>query len=221
MRTRALLATAVVVAAGLSATAADAAPKPRRIPPSCNLVKDATGDISNKYQGVDVFQADPGLDLVGADVVSDAKNITAVIRLASAPGSATVYAKRYIVQMNVAGLASPLVLAAAITPTGTTYSFGYYGTTTTGKGFSYSGTAAVGKIEDKVITVGTSLANIATMTQLGTVKKGAKISGLSLTANRRVPAFTQVTGQVIVADDALGKTSYLAGNPSCIKPFAG
>ena len=222
MRARALLASTVVLAA-LGSTAVDAAPvkKKKPAPPSCNLVKDTTGDVSNKFQGVDVFQPDQGLDLVGADVVTDTKNLTAVIRLAAAPGSATVYAKRYIMQMNVTGLANPLVVAAAITPTGTTYSFGYYGTTTTGTGFNYSATPAVGKIQDKVITVSAKLSDIAAMEQLGVVKKGAKISGFSLTANRRVPAFTQVTGSVYVADDALGKTSYLAGGTSCIKPFAG
>lgn len=220
MRARALLVTTAVVA-GLSGTTAYAAPAKAKPKPSCNLVKDATGDVSNKYQGVDAFPADGGLDLVGADIVSDTKNITAVIRLAAEPGSATAYAKRYIAQVNVAGLANPLVLAAAITPTGTTYSFGHYGATATGTGFSYSATPAVGKIEGKVITVGTTLANIAANTNLGVVKKNAKISGFSLTANRRVPAFTQVTGQVIVADDALGKTPYYAGGLSCIKPFAG
>jgi hypothetical protein len=216
MRVRALLvATAVVL--GTGAAAADAAAPTK----TCNLVKDATGDVSNEYNGVGVFQPDAGLDLLGADVVSDSKNMTAVIRLAAEPGTATVYAKRYIAQVKVAGLANPLVLAAAITPTGTAYSFGYYGTTTTGTGYNYSATAANGKIEGKVITVSTSLANVASMAELGVIKKGAKINGFTLTANRRVPAFTQVTGQVIVADDAFGKGSYFAGGPSCIKPFAG
>lgn len=216
MRVRALLVTTAVVL-GMGAVAAEAA-APRK---ACNLVKDVTGDVSNKFNGVDAFQPDAGLDLVGADVVSDAKNITAVIRLAAEPGTATVYAKRYIAQVKVAGLANPLVLAAAITPTGTAYSFGYYGTTTTGTGYNYSATTAAGKIEGKVITVSTSLANIAAMPELGAIKKGAKVSGFTLTANRRVPAFTQVTGQVIVADDAFGKVAYYAGGASCIKPFAG
>lgn len=221
MRARALLVTTAVVA-GLSGTTAYAAPAKAKPKPSCNLVKDATGDVSNKYQGVDAFPADAGLDLVGADVVSDTKNITAVIRLAAEPGSATAYAKRYIAQVNVAGLANPLILAAAITPTGTAYSFGHYGPGTAGTpSFNYNATPAVGKVEGKLITISTSLANIASDTNLGVVKKNAKISGFSLTANRRVPAFTQVTGQVIVADDALGKTPYYAGGLSCIKPFAG
>lgn len=216
MRARALLATLPLIACGLSATANAAAKKPA-VKPACNLVTDAKGDVSNEYQGVNAFPADSGLDIVAADVASDTKNITAVIRLNATPGSATVYAKRYIATFNVKGLANPLVLAAAVTPTGNTYSFGYYGTTTTGTGYNYDPTAATGSIADKVITVSTSLANVAANTNLGAVKKGAKISGIIVTANRRVPAFTQVTGQVVTADEATSKSVYYAGNPTCIK----
>jgi hypothetical protein len=218
MRAHALLVAAAVAGCAV-APAAHAAPKPKPkpIPKACNLVVDPTGDVSNAYQGADVFPADPGLDLVGADVATGAKNVTAVIRLASAPGSATAYAKRYIAQFNVAGLANPMVLAAAITPTGTTYSFGWYGTTTTGTGFSYSATPATGSIDDKTITVSAALSDVAGEASLGVVKKGAKISGFSITSNRRVPALTQVTGTVITADEATGKGPYYAGNPSCVK----
>jgi hypothetical protein len=213
MRLRALLVTSVLVTSGL-ATTADAAKAP---PPSCNLVKDAVGDSSNSYQGAPVFPADAGLDIVSADVVSDATAITAVIRLNAAPGSATVYAKRYIAQFTVAGLKNPMVLAAAITPTGNTFSFGYYGTTTTGTGYNYSATQATGRITDKVISVTIPLADVAAEANLGAIKKGAKISAFAITANRRVPALTQVTGQVIPADEATGKGPYYAGNKSCIK----
>ena len=215
-------ALAAVLAVATLAPAADAAPKKKKPapPPACNLVKDATGDASNSFQGAAVLPADQGLDLVGGDVVADAKNITAVIRLAAEPGDATWYMKRYIMQMNVAGLANPLVLAVGIAPTGTTYSFGYYGTTSTGTtGYSYSGTAAVGKIEGKVLTVGTTLANIATMEKLGVVKPGAKVSGFTLTANRRIPAAGP--GSVYVADEATGKTPYVVGGRSCIANFTG
>lgn len=215
MRAYALVLTALVATAAAPAAQA-AAPKPKP-KPVCNLVVDATGDVSNKYQGVDVFPADQGLDLVGADVATDGKNITALIRLAAAPGSATVYAKRYIAQFKVAGQANPMVLAAAITPTGNTFSFGYYGTTTTGTGFNYSATAATGKIDGKDIYVTIPLSDVAAEANLGPIKPGAKFNAFSITANRRVPSYTGVTGQVVVADDATGKGPYLAGQASCIK----
>jgi hypothetical protein len=218
MRVRALLVTAAVAASATAPAAHAAKPKPKPKPkPSCNLVTDAKGDVSNKFQGVDAFPADNGLDLVGADVASDAKNITAVIRLANAPGSANVYAKRYIAQFRVAGQANPMILAAAVTPTGTTYSFGYYGNGTTGAGFNYSATPATGKIDGATITITAALADVAAEANLGAVKPGAEIKTFSITANRRVPSYTGAPGQVSVADDATGKGPYKAGQPSCVK----
>lgn len=217
MRLRALLVTAVVAASAAAPAAHAAKPKPKP-KPACNLVTDASGDVSNKFQGVDVFPADDGLDLVGADVASDAKNITAVIRLHNSPGSATVYAKRYIAQFKVAGQANPMVLAAAITPTGTVYNFGWYGDgTATGTGFNYSGTAATGKVDGTVITVTAPLSAVAAEAMLGPIKPGAEIKTFSITANRRVPSYTGAPGQVSVADDATGKGPYKAGQASCIK----
>lgn len=229
MRTNVVLAAAVLAAVAV-APAADAAPKkkkPAPPPPVCNLVRDPAGDVSNKVAGVvEAFPKDDGLDVLGADVVTDAKNITAVIRLAADPGTesdARLYAKRYILQMNVEGHQHPLLLAAAISPTGIVYSYGFYGPnpTTGNVGFNYSGTPAVGKMGEKVITIGTTLANIAAMEQLGPIKPNAKISGFTLTSNRRVPSLTQVTGQVMVADEATGKTPYYAGSRSCITTISG
>lgn len=216
MRARALLITATLLASGLGATAADAAPK-KKPAPVCNMVKDGTGDTNNNLQGAPLFPADPGLDIVGGDVASNTKNITAVIRLAAAPGQATIYVKRYIAEFRVAGQANPMVLAAAVSATGTTYSFGWVGTTTTGSGYNYAGTAITGTIVDKVITITAPLAVVAGQAELGPVKKGAKVSALRITANRRLPAVTQAPGIVYPADEGLGKGTYYAGNPSCVK----
>ncbi|HEV2890970.1 MAG TPA: hypothetical protein VGX28_11405 [Frankiaceae bacterium] len=213
MRARALLVTTSLLATGLSAVAAQAA----TVPPSCNMAKDGTGDTNNDLEGAPVFPADQGLDLVGGDVASNAKNITAVIRLAAAPGDATIYVKRYIAQFKVAGQSNPMVLAAAISATGTTYSFGWYGETTTGTGFNYSSTPATGSIDDKTITITASLADVAAQAELGAVKKGAKVNALTLSANRRLPALTQAPGFVYPADEAIGKGVYYAGNASCVK----
>ncbi len=214
MRHDALLATTALLACGLTATA-DAAPRK-----SCNLVKDAANDVSNDVVGGDgAFPADAGLDLVGADVASNAEDIAAVVRLGAAPGTATAYAKRYIAQFKVKGQKYPMLLAAIVTPTGWTYNYGYYGPSTagaTGDSFVYSGTAT-GKTEGKVITISAPLSAAEGVENLGEIKKNAKISAFSITANRRVPPAAQVTGQVFVADEATGKGPYYAGRPSCIK----
>ncbi len=216
MRARALLA--VTAAVALAATgSAHAATKKKPIPKACNLVKDKAGDVSNDFEGVGAFPADPGLDVLGGDVASDGRNITAVMRLAAEPGDATIYAKRYITQFKVAGQANPMILALAITPTGATYSFGYYGTSTTGTGWNYPGTAT-GSADGKTIRVTASLADVAAIEQLGPIKKGAKISAITVNSYRRVPAVAQAPGQLVEADLSSGRTPYYAGNPSCIKP---
>lgn len=216
MRASAALVAAALVSSGLAATAAAA---PKRV--SCHLVRDPAGDVSNRVEDVAVFPDDPGLDLVGADVVSDAKNVTAVVRLGAPPGGATVYAKRYVVEMDVAGLANTFVLAAAVTPAGTTYEFGYRTRTVLGSEINYSATPAVGRFDGKRLVVATTLENVAKMPELGTIRKGAKISSITVTANRRVPPVAQGRGQMFVADEAFGRALYYAGSPSCVKPFAG
>jgi hypothetical protein len=211
MRFRALTVTAVV-AVGLVSPSVFAAPKK-----ACNLVVDPTGDTDDSIEGVVPAPADPGLDLVGGDFANDTKKATAIIRLANDPGSATWYAKRYIFQATIAGLKNPLILAAAITPTGTTFSWGYYGATTTGTGYNYSATAAEGKINGKEIVITALLADIAGNEFLGAVKPGAKVNGITITANRRIPSLAQVTGFVYPADTANGKLPYAAGAASCVK----
>lgn len=211
MRLRAALATSIVVGASLAAVA-DAAPAPKK---ACNLVTDAKGDVDNSIEGPAQFPADDGLDLLGADVATNGKNVTAVIRLVNQPGSATLYAKRYILQFNAVGAKNPVALAVAITPTGTSYSWGYYGTTTTGTGYTYPGTAT-GKISETTITVSAALADLAANENIGAIKHGAKISSIQVTSNRRVPSLAQVTGSLFQADIATGKTAYYAGSPSCI-----
>ncbi|HEX8003127.1 MAG TPA: hypothetical protein VF519_10580 [Mycobacteriales bacterium] len=213
MRARALLVTTSLLVTGLGTVAAEAA----KTPPTCNMAVDTTGDTNNDLEGAPVFPADSGLDLVGGDVATNAKNITAVIRLADEPGDATVYVKRYIAQFKVAGQANPMILAAAVTATGTTYSFGWYGDSATGTGYNYAATEATGSIEGKIITITAALADVAATPELGPVKKGSKINALTLTANRRLPAVTQAPGIVYPADEALGKGIYYAGNASCVK----
>jgi hypothetical protein len=212
MRARASLLTAVACVAALS-TASGAAAKP-----ACDLVSDAKGDVNNKFQGVDAFPADEGLDVIAADLATNDKTVKAVFKLAAPAGSATLYAKRYIMVFTVSGTQNPIALAAAVTPTGNTFSGGYYGPTTTGTGYTYpSSVAATGSIDGSTVTISAPLADLSAVEQIGAIKKGAKVSGITATSFRRVPALTQVTGQVITADEATGKKTYAIGAPHCMK----
>ena len=223
MRARAVLAAAVITA--VAAPVADAAPKKRPAPPVCNLVVDKAGDVSTRLQGLSVFPGDQGLDLLSADIVTDATRITAVLRLAAAPGSTPLYGKRYTMQMNVAGLPNPLVLSAVVPQTGApTYTFGYYGANPTTGSMAYNeftDTPAAGKIEGANLTIGASLATIASKPQLGTIRPGTKISGLLAGTSRRMHPVTFAPGTAYGADDAGSGTVYVAGARSCVAPFGG
>lgn len=213
MRFRAALVAAIAVGASLAAVA-DAAPAKK---PACNLVVDPTGDVDNSIEAGAEFPEDGGLDIVGADIASDSKSITAVIRLANDAGSATLYAKRYIFQFNAAGAKNPVALAAAITPTGNTYNWGYYGTTSTGTGYTYPAGTTTGSITGKEIKITAPLSELAADENVGAIKSGAKISSIQVTSNRRVPSLTEVRGTLLPADTATGKTPYYASSPSCVK----
>lgn len=212
MRVRPFLAAAIAVAA-LPAVAT-AAPK------ACNLVKDPKGDYSRGLVGdEELFPADSGLDLLGADVASGSRNITAVFRLAAAPTVSPLYVSRYIVSFKVAGLPNKVVLAAARGVDGTTFSYGFVevNETTGAESFSYPGTAT-GSITGATVTVTAPLADLAGNEDIGLIRRNAKISAITALTNRRLPAATaSPRGQLVSADEATGKGSYLAGQPSCVK----
>lgn len=213
MRTKSVLAASLLTLAGVATHSSAAAP-------ICNLVVDPPGDVNNTIQGPAAFPEDGGLDLLGGDVASNAKSITAVIRVASDPGTSPLYAKRFIVDFAVAGLKNRPALAVAFTPQGTTYSGGYWGETassTGGPGYVYpAAITATGKVVGKEIFITVPLEQFAGVPEIGAIKKGAKISNIKVSSNRRVPVVLQVTGQLFTADEATGKKTYAAGAKSCV-----
>lgn len=221
MRAYALIATTALVATAL-APAASAAPKkkkPAPVPPACNLVKDAKGDVTRTLVAADLFPEDAGLDIVGGDVATGAKTVTALVRLAGPATASPLYVSRYIVEFNVAGLKNKVVLAAGVGLDGTTYNYGFYDTSSpTGGSYSYPGTAT-GAVKENAVTITANLADLAGNEDIGAIKKGARISGIMVSTKRRVPPLTtSPRGQLVNADDATSKSSYSAGQSSCLKP---
>ena len=85
MKIRSAAAIALAVAT-VAAPAADAAPKkkaPKKPPPVCNLVVDPTGDtfLVRAADGTANEPKENGLDIVSADIASDAKNVAVAIRV--------------------------------------------------------------------------------------------------------------------------------------------
>ena len=108
----AVLVLALLPAAG--ATAALAATRPV-VKPVCNIMKDDTGDAT--YNNV---PGDGNDDIQTADLASDGKVITAVIRLAALaqPDPSAPAGQGFYVRWNAKGSENQLFLAARSFPTG-------------------------------------------------------------------------------------------------------
>jgi hypothetical protein len=214
VKTRALLALSAVLASGLSAGAASAAVrKAKPTPPTCLLVKDDAGDASG------VSDNDDQLDILSADIASDAKLVTAVIRLAADPAGVDPQAplsKGYYFAFDVAGLDRPLYMSASVSPTtGNSFSWGTIDPSANGTTRTKAG-AATGTIANKEIHITVPVADLASK---GKVNPGSKISGLTVDAYwvAGSPGPGVSGGFLEAGDNATGK-SYIAGAKSCVTP---
>jgi hypothetical protein len=86
MKTRTLLAAALVVPMCLGVTNASATTKKKKPPakkPTCNLIKDGPGDATLDPNGNPTMPNDPSLDIVGGDFATNASTMTVSIKLAA------------------------------------------------------------------------------------------------------------------------------------------
>lgn len=205
MRVR--LLTAVAVCAALTGgSAALAAPAAK---PSCNLVQDEKGDGTGFLQtDQDYLPNDPNLDLVSGDIASNAKTVTAVIRLdalalsdSNAPTGRAYYAN-FTVGDTELFLAARLDSAGAAIFTG-----GYIDTTRTGLGDAQG----IVDTKKKEVRIWAPLALFASQQA---IKPGMKIFDLNLLSQRYVGAAGK--GVTPSADEAVGGKVYTAGAPSCV-----
>ena len=224
MKTRAVLALSAILAGGVSAGAANAAiKKPKPVPPVCNLVTDGAGDgeIRALTTGPAVPVADDNTDILSADIASDAKNITAVIRL-KAVGASDQYAPTgtaYLLQFTAVGHDLPIYLLAS-NPTGGT-PVGKFGDVD-GTSLTSKGDATVTIANNEVhITAPVAAVTAALGAKLGA---GSKLSGLSV---RTGGIFGNAPGNgapigggyaTLYYDTADGVKSYTAGAKSCVTP---
>lgn len=199
MRVRPALALALLPAL-LAAGAATAAPAK----PVCNLISDGAGDVT---------APSANLDILSADVSSDAKKLTGVIRvakLAASDGSApTGFA--YNFRFKVAGSDVQYYLLASSEPSpigATTFEFG---TIETGNSLTPIGDAT-GKID-----LAKNEVRITAPTSFGAVKikPGTKLVDLQAVTQRRFVVLLSGADSTVLD----GKT-YTAGAASCVKPGA-
>jgi hypothetical protein len=214
LRTCALIALAVTAVAAGSAHAAPK-PKPKPKPKVCNLVLDAKGDADAAPLGAAASPAgnEPAYDIVSGDIASDAKTVTAVIRVAKLAKTTTnsPTGLQWRMDFAVSGLAHVLFLQGGTSPAKDNFSFGWVDTTS----HAFTGTGVTGMIDLAKNEVRIS-APIVNAVAEGKIPPGAKISGISVSAGRYYntaggnPSLSEAT------DTADAAKSYTAGDPSCV-----
>ena len=193
---------AVTAATGLSLLAAGgalAAPKP-----VCNLVSDPTGDVT---------LPSAALDVVSADIATDAKSLTGVIRvakLANSDGTApTGFA--YNFRFKVAGDPTQFYLLASSVPSPIGQTTFEYGT------ISLNRLTPLGEAKG-VLDLAKSEVRVTAPTSLGSVKvkPGTKLVDLQAITQRRFVVLLSSADSTVIDE----KKTYTAGTPSCVKPGA-
>jgi hypothetical protein len=213
MRITRPVACLAVTASLFGASVASAAVKKPVVKPVCNLLTDDKADAS--FLGA--APNDGNLDIVSADIASDAKTMTAVLRLASYSETdlQAPLGRGYYVKFNAPGLDTPIYFNFQITPDVQAYEWGVQEVLATGNGsYAQKGTATgfippTGEIHISV--------PVSEVGSVGKVKPGAKLT--NLTASSTMVLGTSVTGGLVsTVDDAAATKSYIAGQLSCVKP---
>ncbi|MDP9102250.1 MAG: hypothetical protein M3N21_08925 [Actinomycetota bacterium] len=214
-------------------------------PVVCNQINDPTPDaIVDLTNGLaKKGQQDDTSDIISADLASNAKDLTAVIRLKSLAGSPTVWpeAHFYLLQWTVPDHATPVYLGGTIDPNPASAAFGtqfYFGdvanfpssATTVFIGFNVDQAAKVkGTVSTDKATVTLSVP-ISQLSGYGTFSPGTRFSDITAESQvlingpdtpANLPLFGGTLAQgVSTPDTDLAAKPYVAGTPSCVKPGA-
>ncbi len=196
---RTVLATSVVAAVALAGGAV-AAPAKR----VCNLITDPTGDLT---------VPSANLDVVSADIATDAKKLTGVIRvakLANSDGSAPT-GVAYNFRFKLPGNDTQFYLLASAVPSPVGRTTFEYGTITTNRLTPLG--EATGKFD-----LAKNEVRVTAPTTLGDakVKPGSKIVSLQAVTQRRFVVLLSTADSTVINESK----SYTAGSPSCVKPGA-
>lgn len=211
MRTslRTVLATSMVAAVALAGGAA-AAPAAA----VCNIISDPKGDASF----LDTLPNDPSLDIVSADVATDAKTLTGVLRVDafSSVSPTSPLGRGYYVMFNAPKAEFPIYLNIQITPDLTRFAWGTRETLASGSGSYVRKGMATGVVDaaKNELRISVPLADVAAITKLS---PGTKLTALTATTTSVIG--TSATGGLVATiDDAAGSKAYVAGTKSCVVP---
>jgi hypothetical protein len=195
---------AVLLAAAVTAPSADAAPKRKPAPPkpACNLVVDPANDAGVFGGAANPTTYDTNLDIVGADVASNAKNISVLFRLKDLTEQDPLAPTGRMWTFGFTHGNNSVAISAYVSPVGTFFSSG------TGK-VDY----ALNTVQVDVPLSTISYAKIA---------KGSVLKTFYVTSNPVVGLDPSLgAGNAITppgaADEAKSGASYAVGHPSCVK----
>lgn len=210
--TFAVLAAVSIVTAG----AATAAPKAAPTKPSCNLLVDDVGDA----QLLGVAPNDPNLDIVTGDLASNAKIVTAVLRVASfaAVDPQSPLGRGYYVLFTAPGLDFPIYFNMQITPDVTRFAWGDLEKLATGSGRYVKKGAATGIIDAAKGEIHISVP-VADLKAVAKVSPGTKLTDINASATA-VLGTSATGGLVFTVDTANATKPYIAGSRSCVTPGA-
>ncbi len=206
------LVAATTLMTGIGVSAAAPKPKPKPIKPVCNLVVDEANDtfLLRTQDGVQPGPQEDALDLVSADIASDAKKFTAVIRVKKLSKEiATGRGQSYELQFLTNGTENKLYLSATILAGTESFNVGFRdatANTATPLGDA-TGVFDLAKNEIRIT------APVSTFSGQGDgAKPGTLLTIGTLTASRNLVAVN------VFADVNDAGATYKAGNPSCVKP---
>lgn len=214
----ALLVLALLPALGGGVAQAAAAKK------VCNIVQDETGDA--------VLVAVPGNDsddIVSADLASDGKTLTAVVRTAgyTNPDPEAPLGRHYLVELDAKGADTTLFLSARTYPQGTKFFYGYSGVNVV-VNTSYTQGEAQGFVDAAKHEVHISVPVSVFKDHGAKFLKGTKVTPTKVTVYRMLgqgvvpsqqvgPVWAPLGGLSEGFDEASGK-SYVVGTKSCVTP---
>jgi hypothetical protein len=202
-----------LVASVAAAGAAGAVVKNPAPQPVCKLIVDDAGDASLQAP----IPSDDSIDLTGADLASDTKNVTAVLRIKNlgATSPLQVTGRNYYFEFTPAKAQFPVYFSYeedfSAPLLGGVFSYGDLEPGTGGVPTYTRKGDATGVIDSAKNEIRISVPTSAVQA-LGNVKAGSKISSLSAST-------TAVLGVLVAdVDTAEATKPYVAGYPSCVKP---
>ena len=224
--------TAALAAASLLAVVPVTAHAAPARPATCKLIKDPVGDTGSPAPDAAL---DAQLDITSADIATNSKNVTVVLRLAQLTAADPTNPQGRIYEFDFTAHEKNFIVMGSLLPGGNT--FGVYisdsrfeegksgARAATGIG---EATGYVDTVHKEVrITAPTSTwAKYAPLTKNTTiyylVAFTYRANGLSAQSGGQGPLPVSVTGAFgLGVDEAWGrKAYYLAGNASCVKPGA-